>query len=119
MASKAKEGDKKVPLNQKEAEIRKLLVADNSGNYTVTYDLTLVIRKLADIIKDEKHDFEGLLDLTMTYYPKSEIKDGLFLNFVGEIHSLEINSKKVDNFTFEKYRLNLDLSLLKEGEKIK
>ena len=112
----SKEGDKKVPLTQKEAEIRKLLVTDNSGNYLVTYDLILVIRKLADKIKDEKHDFEGHLEITLTYYPKDNIKEGLFLNFVGEIHSLEINSKKVDKFTFEKYRLNLDLSLLKEGE---
>ena len=38
------------------------------------------------------------------------------MNFVGEIHSLEINGKKVDNFKFEKYRLDLDLTLLKEGE---
>ena len=114
--SKEKEGDKKVPLTQKEAEIRKSLVSDNSGNYSVTYDLTLVIRKLADKIKDEKHDFEGYLDLTLTYHPKNDIKDGLFLNFVGEIHSLEINSQKVENFSFEKYRLNLDLSFLKEGE---
>ena len=116
MSSKEKEGDKKVPLTQKEAELRKSLVADNSGNYSVTYDLFLVIRKLADKIKDEKHDFEGFLDLTMSYYPKNEIKEGLFLNFVGEIHSLEINGKKVDNFKYEKYRLDLDLSLLKEGE---
>ena len=91
MSSKEKEGDKKVPLTQKEAEIRKSLVSDNSGNYSVTYDLTLTIRKMADKIKDEKHDFEGFLDLTLTYHPKSEIKDGLFLNFVGEIHSLEIS----------------------------
>ncbi len=111
MSSKEKEGDKKVPLTQKEAELRKSLVADNSGNYSVTYDLFLVIRKLADKIKDEKHDFEGFLDLTMSYYPKNEIKEGLFLNFVGEIHSLEINGKKVDNFKYEKYRLDLDLSL--------
>ena len=114
--SKEKEGDKKVPLTQKEAEVRKSLVSDNSGNYSVTYDLILVIRKLSDKIKDEKHDFEGHLDLTLTYHPKNEIKEGLFLNFVGEIHSLEINSQKVENFTFEKYRLNIDLSLLKEGE---
>ena len=114
--SKEKEGDKKVPLTQKEAEVRKSLVSDNSGNYSVTYDLILVIRKLSDKIKDEKHDFEGHLDLTLTYHPKNEIKEGLFLNFVGEIHSLEINSQKVEKFTFEKYRLNLDLSLLKEGE---
>ena len=116
MSSKEKEGDKKVPLTQKEAEIRKSLVSDDKGNYSVIYDLFLVIRKLADKIKDEKHDFEGNLQLTLTYHPKTNIKDGLFLNFVGEIHSLEINSKKVENFTFEKYRLNLDLSLLKEGE---
>ena len=114
--SSEKESDKKVPLTQKEAEIRKSLVADDSGKYSVIYDLFLVIRKIGDKIKDEKHDFEGFLELTLTYYPKSEIKDGLFLNFVGEIHSLEINSKKVDNFKFEKYRLDLDLSLLKEGE---
>ena len=116
MSSKEKEGDKKVPLTQKEAEIRKSLVEDNSGNYSVTYDLTLVIRKLADKIKEEKHDFEGYLDISLTYYPKEEIKEGLFLNFVGEIHYLEINGKIVENFKFEKYRLDLDLSLLKEGE---
>jgi len=116
MSSKEKEGDKKVPLTQKEAEIRKLLVSDNEGKYSITYDLILVIRKLSDKIKDEIHDFEGFLDLNLTYFPKSEIKDGLFLNFVGEIHSLEINDKKITNISFDKYRLNLDLSLLKEGE---
>ena len=116
MSSKENEGDKKVPLSQKEAELRKSLVADNSGNYSVTYDLFLVIRKVSDKIKDEIHNFEGYLDLTLTYYPKKEISEGLFLNFVGEIHSLEINGKKVDNFKFEKYRLDLDLTLLKKGE---
>ena len=32
MASKEKEGDKKVPLTQQEAELRKSLVADEKGN---------------------------------------------------------------------------------------
>ena len=72
MSSKENEGDKKVPLSQKEAELRKSLVADDSGNYSVTYDLFLVIRKLSDKIKDEIHNFEGYLDLTLTYYPKKE-----------------------------------------------
>ena len=116
MATKEKEGDKKVPQTQKEAEIRKSLVTDNSGNYLVTYDLILSIRKLSDKIKAEKHDFEGLLEMTLSYHPKPEIKDGLFLNFVGEIHSLEINSKQVENFKFEQYRLHLDLNLFTEGE---
>ena len=83
MASKEKEGDKKVPLTQKEAEIRRSLVSDASGNYSVTYDLTLVIRKLADKIKDEKHDFEGDLEMTFNFHPKPDIKEPLFfLNFV-------------------------------------
>ena len=116
MSLNQKEGDKKVPLTQKEAEIRKSLITDNLGNYSVTYDLILVVRKLADKIKNEKHDFEGHLELTFTYYPKNDIKEGLFLNFMGEIHSLELNSKKLENYSFERYRLNLDLSLLKEGE---
>ena len=116
MSSKSKESDKKTPLTQKEAQLRKSLITDNSGNYSVAYDLILVIRKLSDKIKDESHDFEGYIEITFTYHPKNEIKDGLFLNFIGEIHSFEINSKKVENFVFEKYRIPLDLSLLKEGE---
>ena len=116
MSSKSKESDKKTPLTQKEAQLRKSLLTDNSGNYSVAYDLILVIRKLSDKIKDESHDFEGYIEITFTYHPKNEIKDGLFLNFIGEIHSFEINSKKLENFVFEKYRIPLDLSLLKEGE---
>ena len=116
MSSPENEGNKKVPLLHSEAITRKNLLTNEKGEYSVNYDLTLVIRKKADKIKDEKHDFEGHLDLTLTYHPKNEIKEGLFLNFVGEIHSLEINSQKVEKFTFEKYRLNIDLSLLKEGE---
>ena len=112
----SKESDKKFPLSQKEAQLRKSLITDDSGNYSVIYDLILVIRKLSDKIKGEKHDFEGYLEITLTYYPKNDIKDGLFLNFIGEIHSFEINSKKIENFSFEKYRIPLDLSLLKEGE---
>ena len=101
MASKEKEGDKKVPLTQKEAEIRKSLLTDSSGNYLVSYDLILCIRKLSDKIKEEKHDFEGLLEITLSYHPKADIKEGLFLNFVGEVQTLEINSKKIDKFKFE------------------
>ena len=116
MTSKEKEGDKKVPLTQKEAQIRKSLIINDKGEYSVIYNLILTIRKLSDKIKDEKHDFEGYLDMTFTYNPNKELNEELFLNFFGEIHSLEINSKKVENFIFEKYRLNLEKSLLKEGE---
>ena len=112
----SKESDKKFPLSQKEAQLRKSLISDDSGNYSVTYDLILVIRKLSDKIKGEKHDFEGYLEITLTYHPKNDIKDGLFLNFIGNIYSFEINSKKLENFSFENYRIPLDLSLLKKGE---
>ena len=37
--SKEKEGDKTGTVTQKEAKVRKSLVSDNSGNYSVTYDL--------------------------------------------------------------------------------
>ena len=73
--------------------------------YSIAYHLIFVIRKISDKIKDERHDFEGFLDLKLIYIPNSEIKDGCFFNFVCEIHFLDINDG-----------LNLDLSLLKEGE---
>ncbi len=108
--------DERPPLTKSEAKIRKILLTDNNEKYFVCYDLILVIRKISDKNNGEKHDFEGHLKLILTYYPKSEIKDGLFLNFIGEIHYLEINSNKVENFNFQNYRLNLDLSLLQLGE---
>ena len=100
-----------------EAITRKHLLTDDKGEYSVKYNLTLVIRKQADKIKDEKHDFEGYLEMTFNFHPKPDIKDPLFfLNFVGEIYSLIINGTKVEKFSFEKHRLILDVNSLKEGQ---
>ena len=112
-----KEGNKKYPLLHSEAITRKHLLTDDKGEYSVKYNLTLVIRKQADKIKDEKHDFEGYLEMTFNFHPKPDIKDPLFfLNFVGEIYSLIINGTKVEKFSFEKHRLILDVNSLKEGQ---
>ena len=112
-----KEGNKKYPLLHSEAITRKSLLTNEKGEYSVKYNLTLVIRKTADKIKEEKHDFEGDLEMTFNFHPKPELKDPLFfLNFVGEIKSLIINGTKVEKFTFEKHRLIVDINSLKEGE---
>ena len=117
MSSPENEGNKKVPLLHSEAITRKNLLTNEKGEYSVNYDLTLVIRKKADKIKDEKHDFEGDLEIKLNFYPKSDLKEPLFfLNFVGEIKSLYINDKKIEKFIFEKHRLILDTNELKEGE---
>ena len=109
--------EKKVPLTQGEAEMRKKLLTKEDGTYNVKYDLVLTIRKTADKIESEKHDFEGVLNVTFDYYPKSDVKDPfLFLNFVGEIHYLDYNGTKAENYTYEKNRLKLDLNLLKPNE---
>ena len=109
--------EKKVPLTQEEAQMRKSLLTKEDGTYNVKYDLILTIRRTADKLESEKHDFEGVLNASFDYYPKSDIKDPfLFLNFVGEIHYLEYNGKKADNFTYEKNRLKIDLNLLKPNE---
>ena len=112
-----KEGNKKYPLLHTEAITRKNLLTNEKGEYSVKYDLTLVIRKTADKIKDEKHDFEGDLEITFNFHPKPDLKDPLFfLNFVGEINSLIINGTKLEKFVYEKHRLILDQKTLKEGE---
>ena len=116
-AQPEKEGNKKYPLLHTEAITRKNLLTNEKGEYSVKYDLTLVIRKTADKIKDEKHDFEGDLEITFNFHPKPDLKDPLFfLNFVGEINSLIINGTKVENFVYEKHRLILEQNTLKEGE---
>ena len=109
--------EKKVPLTQEEAKMRKSLLTKEDGTYNVKYDLVLTIRKTGDKLESEKHDFEGLLNLTFDYYPKADIKDPfLFLNFVGEIHYLEYNGTKAENFSYEKNRLKIELNSLKPNE---
>jgi len=109
--------EKKVPLTQEEAQMRKSLLTKEDGTYNVKYDLVLTIRKTADKLESEKHDFEGLLNVTFDYYPKADIKDPfLFLNFVGEIHYLEYNGTKAENFSYEKNRLKIELNSLKPNE---
>ena len=117
MASKEKEGNKKEPLLHTEAVTRKSLLINEKGEYSVKYNLILVLRRHSDKLKDEKHDFEGHLEIIFNFHHKKEIKDPLFfLNFVGEIKSLLINETKIEKFTFEKHRLILDINSLKEGE---
>ena len=105
-----------IPLTEKESKIRKTLLTDKNGEYSVIYDLLLVVRKPLDNKTGEKHNFEGHLELTLTYHPKNNVKSGLFLNFKGEIHSLRINSQKIDKINYENHRLTIDLSLLKYKE---
>ena len=112
-----KEGNKKYPLLHSEAITRKNLLTNEKGEYSVKYNLVLVIRRTTDKKKEEKHDFEGDLEITFNFHPKPDLKEPLFfLNFVGEINSLKINGTKVEKFTFEKHRLILDINSLKEGE---
>ena len=109
--------EKKVPLTQEEAKMRKSLLTKENGAYNIKYDLVLTIRRTTDKLESEKHDFEGVLNISFEYYPKSDLKDPfLFLNFVGEIHYLEYNGTKANNFIYEKNRLIIDLTLLKPNE---
>jgi aminopeptidase N len=104
-----------IPLTKKESEIRKFLLTDINETYSVIYDLFLVFRKKSDNKIGEIHDFEGYLNLDFTYYRKQVIKGDLFLNFIGQIHSIIINSKKIKEVNFKNNRLTLDFSFLKNG----
>ncbi len=111
------EPEKKYPLTQIEAEMRKSLLTKEDGTYNVKYNLTLTTRRESDKKAEEKHDFEGNLECHFLYFPKPEIKEpNLFLNFAGEIHELKINGTKVEKYTYEKHRLYYSLDLLKPNE---
>ena len=115
--SKEEKIEKKVPLTEEEAKMRKLLLTKDDGTYNIKYDLTLTIRKDKDKLESDKNDFEGLLIMEFDYYPKDNIKNPiLFLNFVGEIHHLEYNGEKSDKFIYKKNRIFLDLNLLRKNQ---
>ena len=81
---------KKFPLQEKKLSI--VFLKEKTGEYTVSYNLILTLRKEAD--KNEKfpeNNFEGRLELLFTYVdPKQE---DIFLNFKGTVHSIKINDK--------------------------
>ena len=117
MSKEEEKNEKKVPLTEEEAKMRKLLLTKEDGTYNIKYDLTLTIRKAKDKLDSEKNDFEGFLNMEFGYYPKDNIENPfLFLNFVGEIHYFEYNGKKAENLTYEKNRIILDLNLLKQNQ---
>jgi len=63
-----------IPLTKKESEIRKLFISDKNSDYLVIYDLFLSFRKISNKKNNENNDFDGYLNLTFTYYPKTNKK---------------------------------------------
>ena len=121
---------KKVPLTQEEAEIRKLLLTDPQTGFTaVHYNLLLTIRRLKDKhYKEGKDDFEGKVDVIFDYHKRDLVKENivqhikespLFLNFQGTVESVQINNKAVHQFKYANHRLEIDLTKLEENKQNK
>jgi aminopeptidase N len=112
------ESQKKIPLTKEEAEIRKILLSDPESLETrVHYNLVLVTRRIKDKIKEGKQDFEGKVDIIFDYYKKDfdqlnivqhANESPLFLNFIGEVESFQINGKERPvKFSNQKIEINL------------
>src|SRR5690349_13080098 len=128
MESSEQESQKKVPLSREEAEIRKLLLTDpETGTSHVHYNLLLVIRRS----KDKSHnqnDFEGKVDVIFDYYKRDldnenvfqHVKEApLFLNFFGNVESVQINNNEINDFKFQNQRLEINLNNLEENKQNK
>jgi aminopeptidase N len=108
---------KKTHLGREEAELRKTLLTDSNGNYSIDYNLLLVLRKAADkSVNYPKYDFEGKLVLKFNLF-KKESSEGLFLNYYGDIKSVNVNGTDTQT-NFKNQRLYFDNSLLKEENTI-
>ena len=86
--------EKKMPLTQEEAITRKnLLSKDNGKTYSLSYDLTLTIRRSTDKLDTDPFDFEGYLLCKLSFYNEKNLPDddnsSLFMNFVGSIKHLK------------------------------
>lgn len=114
------ESQKKYPLNIEEAKLRKKLITADDGSYNMRYNLFLTIRRAADKKEDDKYEFDGHVEVVFEYRPKEGSKENdLFLNFVGQVKTMKINDKVVDNFKYENHRLTVNLDLLKANEQNK
>ena len=102
--------DKKYPLTQKEAEIRKQLLTDPSTNtYSINYDLLLTLNREKEKTESDKGNYQGYLKLSLTYHPKKELdSENLFLNFFGNITSLKINDNIIQNLKYENHKIILN-----------
>jgi len=104
----------KHPLRREESEFRKAELTDSNGNYHIEYTLLMVLRKSTDINKsNENNNFEGKLSIDFSYFGKSSTND-IFLNFYGDVHSVEINGQKVE-INYKDRRLYLDRTKLRQG----
>lgn len=112
------EVEKKYPLKNSEAEIRKNIISKQDGTYSVEYILNLVLRRHTDKIENELGDFEGHIKIKLSYYPDNKTikEDSLFLNFHGKVHNMLINNKKIDKIKFELNRLYIDTTKLIANE---
>jgi aminopeptidase N len=109
-----KELQKKFPLQRSESEFRKSELTDEHGQYKVTYDFILVLRKLADTSSNHPNtNFEGRLMMNFLYYPKTQ--NDLFLNFYGEVEEVKINNQAVTT-NYKDRRIYLDHIRLKKNE---
>ena len=128
MEKEEHESQKKVPLTREEAEIRKILLTDpESLSSRVHYNLVLVTRRLKDKAgKEGKEDFEGKVDVIFDYYKRDLHKENivqhsqanesrLFLNFVGEVESFQINGNEKP-VKYKNHRIEIDLSELEENK---
>ena len=103
----------KHPLRREESEFRKAELTDSNGNYHIEYTLLMVLRKSTDINKsNETNNFEGKLSIDFSYFGKSNTND-IFLNFNGDVHSVEINGQKVE-INYKDRRLYLDRTKFKQ-----
>ena len=101
--------EKKYPLTQKEAEIRKQLVTDSTNSYSINYDLLLTLNREKEKTETDKGNYQGYLKLSFTYHPKKELdSENLFLNFFGSIISLKINDTVIQNINFENHKIILN-----------
>ena len=114
------ESQKKFPLNIDEAKLRKKLITSEDGSYNMRYNLFLTIRRAADKKEDDKFEFDGHVEVVFDYRPKEGTKENdFFLNFVGQVKTMKINDKVVENLKYENHRLTVNLDLLKANEENK
>lgn len=107
-----KEALNKYPLKRQEAEFRFAELSDKNGNYHIDYNLIMVLRKSTDKNKsNESNNLEGKMSIKFAYFGKSNSED-IFLNFTGDVHSVEINGEKVATH-YKERRLYIDRSKLK------
>ena len=108
-----KDSGKKNPITRDEAIARKGYLSNQEGSSIVNYNLLISLRRSADpSAHHDKTNYGSQIEIKF-YVGNVPSNDQLFLDFIGQVISLNLNGENVENIVAANHRIYLETKRLK------